>query len=186
MPFVYNHVEFNEPSILSDFNYIAGTEYYRRVRKSFEGFSLHNSRRKSYSDSQIFEYATNKEHISSANKYPMGASGRFPDRALRVDASGNVYVGPDRGLSEMEANTKEIEYINKIGLESQLLTYHNHWNGYPMIVSNRLIWVHQDEHRVKQGTSGYTTKDEPVSESVESADANLLDDVIPPHQSITP
>lgn len=143
IPFSYNHMEYMDPQIFTDFNYVAGTEYDRVIKRDFKGFCLHNSKVKRYTDKDIFQSVTTDGENGTIK---LGVSGQFPERALKIEEEN--YATPD------DMQQKQIKELNLTMPAKQRITYHNHWNGFPMINSGRLIWLHSDSHPVKLDDSG--------------------------------
>lgn len=161
IPFVYNHVEYMTPEIFTDFNYVAGIEYDRIIKKDFKGFSLHNSKNSNYTSQDIF---TNIDGV----KIKFGSSGQNPERLLRIT--------PRSGAkTQEELFTKENTDLNmslpgKIG---NRITYNNHWGGYPYVNSGRLIWRHIGESMHPYPTDSTKKSSETRDLLEDEANANL-------------
>ena len=149
IPFVYNHVEYMDPQIFMDFNYVAGTEYERKIRDTFRGFSLWNSRVSRFSEDEIFIKISEMER---------GGSGKSPERLLRVTPKGKT--DNERILQDQ----KDAAAINSKMPPNERISFNAHWGGYPYIDNGRFVWKHVDEHLVSDGNSLYdkesTTLDE--------------------------
>lgn len=143
IPFAYNHAEYMTPEILTDFNYVAGTEYNRVINKKFPGFSLFNSQTKKYTGDQLFTKITS----DGSSGLKMGVSGATPERVLKINAAGEL-------TEERMSKEDENAFLNSMMPANQRITFNPHWDGYPMVVSQRLIWTHRVRHKLASETRG--------------------------------
>lgn len=155
VPFVYNHVEYMTPEIFTDFNYVAGTEYDRRLKKSFHGYSLYNSGQ-SYSADQLFDQVT----IDGSSGIKLGVSGQAPERALKINSEGQLTT---KAMDKTDENAN----LNKMMPPYQRISLNDTWDGFPIIINNRLVWKHVTRH--KTASSIYGTTDETYDQSLEEA-----------------
>lgn len=177
VPFAYNHVEYFDPQIFTDFNYVAGTEYERYIKKTFRGFSLHNSRKGEWLSGH--EYTNSSAIFDYVQQGQEGDSGRFPERIVKLceglsEVSTQDVGDPEdqfRKLTNFEQHRLEMTGLNLQMPIGQRITYHNHWNGYPMIVSGRLVWAHKDQHPVK------VSDDKSYDEDSEYSKQNEIDEM---------
>ena len=155
IPFVYNHVEYMDPQIFMDFNFVAGTEYERKINPNFPGFNLWNSKNKKYTEDDIFIKFTTIER---------GSSGKTPERILRINK---------KPTGDMDAIVQEIgdnTAMNKQMPDGERITYNNHWNGYPMIENGRFVWKHLDIHYVNDNGSLENKEETIIEELRDQAD----------------
>ena len=158
VPFVYNHVEYMNPEIFTDFNYVAGTEYDRKLRKDFKGYSLLNSDQSRYSADDMFEKV-------GEGSIALGISGQGPNRALKVDSRGEI-------TSASMSKDEENDNLNQMMPPLQRISMNDTWGGYPMVNGNRLIWTYKNRHKV--ASSIYGSIDNSYDEQLEEELSNKI------------
>lgn len=159
VPFVYNHVEYMTPEIFTDFNYVAGTEYHRKLKRNFNGYSLFNSRQSRYSATDMFDNVTE----DGSSGITLGVSGQSPEKILKVNSEGQL-------TNESMSKEEELANLNATMPGQQRVTFNDHWDGFPIISSNRLVWIHRVRHKVASTIKNAIdeTYDEAFEELLES------------------
>lgn len=148
IPFVYNHVEYMNPETFMDFNFIAETEFNRKINDNFMGFNIWNSRKK---------YGQFEEGIwKTVVKEERGHSGKHPDRLLSLLTKTE---GKRVGTSEDEQNA-----INR-QMPPETLLKNEHFGYYPHIENGRFVWLKFED---SQFDSEADTKGLSLSEKLES------------------
>lgn len=129
IPFVYNHVEYMNPEIFMDFNFVAETEFERKINEDFAGFNIWNSK-KSYSELKRINKGSGGLW-DTVFKEERGHSGRHPDRLLSLLTKSQA---KRIGNAEDEQNA-----INR-KMPPQTLIRNEHFGYYPHIENGRFVW----------------------------------------------
>lgn len=163
IPFVYNHVEYMNPEIFMDFNFVAETEFDRKLNNNFMGFNIWNSMKK-YGE---LNNSKGGEGIwKNVSKEERGHSGRHPDRLLSLLTSRQ-----DRSIGNSE---DEQDAINR-QMPPETLIKNEHFGYYPHIENGRFVWLSFEDTQFDSETD---TKGMSLKEKLETKiNKNLRDQI---------